>query len=144
MWVVSLNLAILFLVTENLWVASVLFLTDGSSWRAKIVAPGSLCLSITSSVADLTLAFFSLTRGMDAAGFPQESRVVEGNECRSLAFFLMGTILVFSIFHSALLSSGLPRANSKRCSVFQRWGACGLLASCPFLLRMLPCHFASG
>lgn len=65
------------------------------------VAPGSLCLSITSSVADLTLAFFSLTRGMDAAGFPQESRVVERNEYRSLAFFLMVTIHVFSIFCSA-------------------------------------------
>lgn len=101
MWVVSLNLAILFLVTEKLWVVSVLFLTDGSSWRAKIVAPGSLCLSIAPSVADLTLAFFSLTRGMDAAGFPQESRVVERNEYRSLAFFLMVTIHVFSIFCSA-------------------------------------------
>lgn len=75
--------------------------------EAKRVPLGSWCLSITSSIADLTLALFSVTRGVEAAGFPQESRVVGGNECEFLAFFfLLGIVHMVSIFHSSSLGSG--------------------------------------
>lgn len=55
-----------------------------------MVSLGSLCLSITPSTADLTLPLFSISRGVEAAGFPQQRRVVGENECEFLAFFSDG------------------------------------------------------
>lgn len=51
-----------------------------------MVALGSLCLSIHQSTADLTLPLFSISRDVEAAGFPQQRRVVGGNKCEFLLF----------------------------------------------------------
>lgn len=71
-----------------------------------MVALGSLCLSITPSTADLTLSLFSISRGVEAAGFSQQ-RIVGEKECKFLAFFLMGIVCLFSAFYFSLLSSSL-------------------------------------
>lgn len=70
-----------------------------------MVSLGSLCLSITPSTADLTLPLFSISRGVEAAGFPQQRRVVGENEWEFLAFFLMGIVCLYSAFCFSLLSS---------------------------------------
>lgn len=57
-----------------------------------MVALGSLCLSIRPIIAYLTLPLFSISRGVEAAGFPQQRRIVGENECKFLAFFLMGIV----------------------------------------------------
>lgn len=50
------------------------------------LVPGSLCFSFTPSIAGFTLALFPVTRGVEAAGFPQDSRAVGGNGCKFPAF----------------------------------------------------------
>lgn len=63
-----------------------------------MVALGSLCLSITPSTADLTLPLFSISRNVEAAGFPQQRRVGR-KQMRISCFFLMGIVCLFSAFY---------------------------------------------
>lgn len=41
---------------------------------------------LSPSIADFTSTLFPVTRGVEAAGFPQESRAVGGNGCKFPAF----------------------------------------------------------
>lgn len=79
MCIISSKQVIFLLVTEKLLMTIVLFLTG-------MEALGSLCFSITPSIADLTLALVSVLRGMEAAEFPQENIAVGGNRCKFPAF----------------------------------------------------------